>query len=468
MGTVLFPIPGVIPVGHPAHWSDSQGSKEPPSNAEIERNQTSADRPTPDNPYSSACLSSWPVPGGRPARKAHGGAIQPGGYIKNQPPPPSESSVSSTPGTSTIMQDGELDMDNFLRDMPTRNDDPARHVMFTELIRLKTKILELQIAKARQKEREAELELTKFKATAEHREMVDLQSHSVGGMESLVPGPLAMGASSIPSHARSSLGMYPLITHARPPIDDALSSNDVSTMIPAAPLAGQSDNPLAAMTPYDVEAMMQDSNLDGLFSWLPDFGESANTALDPSDLFFSTNPNPNPTPSGTTLPPSYNNDNSELLPVKKRSASVSTTASSPSPMKRTKRTEKKTVIERQPNCQTCSKPIARIMFRAPKSHIPNNISIHLNCVQCAEVEQPGLLPEPSTSGSGIGTVDLRKRMRVSVEVADEEKGAIDRRTFCDVCQRMVGSGRLIGGIDKESMSHIAEIVCASCDGRYQR
>jgi hypothetical protein len=59
-----------------------------------------------------------------------------------------------------------------------------------------------------------------------------------------------------------------------------------------------------------------------------------------------------------------------------------------------------------------------------------------------------------------------------MEIEDAEAGQVEptkaRRAFCDVCQRVVGSGSIVGGKEREPMGHMAEIVCAPCDGKYQR
>lgn len=59
-------------------------------------------------------------------------------------------------------------------------------------------------------------------------------------------------------------------------------------------------------------------------------------------------------------------------------------------------------------------------------------------------------------------------MRASMEIDDEEAKVTERRTWCDVCQRIVGSGQVWGGKDRESILHQAEIICTGCDSKYQR
>lgn len=59
-------------------------------------------------------------------------------------------------------------------------------------------------------------------------------------------------------------------------------------------------------------------------------------------------------------------------------------------------------------------------------------------------------------------------MRTSMEIDDEEAKVSERRTWCDVCQRIVGSGQVYGGKDRENILHQAEIICTGCDSKYQR
>jgi len=72
----------------------------------------------------------------------------------------------------------------------------------------------------------------------------------------------------------------------------------------------------------------------------------------------------------------------------------------------------------------------------------------------------------------IGTVESRKRLRISMEV-DDEDGKVEgdrRKVFCDVCQRVVGVGGVWGGMKekRENLGGMTEVVCISCDGKYQR
>jgi hypothetical protein len=336
-----------------------------------------------------------------------------------------------------------------------------------------------------------------------------------GASASAGAGAIASGILGANEHVSAVHGVnpnhfqhYPFVTHARPPIEDnqqiddpfasslppvsaqglppAPPTSSSSLAVPPPPATGLAQTP---MTPFDLEAMMQDANLDSMFDWLPDLDHGIQTpanmfpptAVDPSSLLIPT------LDRNHTLPPmSHQNDEfdfefgdtkpiTEASPRKRRASSAETGESeTPTPAKKTKKgAEKKVVEEHQSVCVTCRKAVGRIMIRALKSQIPGKLFIEFKCLECAPVAQPPSLPDQAMGGSSsIGTVEMRKRIRVDMEIEDAEAGQVEptkaRRAFCDVCQRVVGSGSIVGGKEREPMGHMAEIVCAPCDGKYQR
>lgn len=430
----------------------------------------------------------------------------------------------------------------FLAEMPTAQEDPTRHALWTELIQLKTRTLELQIAEARRKEKEAELELHKLKEAVARRASRSgdaagpSTSHSAAANGSGSAGGLVEGASAGASagagagasastsgilganeHVSAVHGVnpnhfqhYPFVTHARPPIEDNQQIDDPfasslppvsaqvlppaptsssSLAVPPPPATGLAQTP---MTPFDLEAMMQDANLDSMFDWLPDLDHGIQTpanmfpptAVDPSSLLIPTldrSRNHTDLPSMPHQNEEFDFEFGDVKPItdaspRKRRASSAETGESetPTPAKKTKKgAEKKVVEEHQSVCVTCRKAVGRIMIRALKSQIPDKLSIEFKCLECAPVAQPPSLPDQAMGGSSsIGTVEMRKRIRIDMEIEDAEAGQVEptkaRRAFCDVCQRVVGSGSIVGGKEREPMGHMAEIVCAPCDGKYQR
>lgn len=370
--------------------------------------------------------------------------------------------------------------------MPKREEDASRHMMFTELIKLKTKSIELQIAEARKKEKEAELELEKWKSATEKRLARESMTATPAPYAPMDINTFDMGAPSQTS-TQAEMPFQPMLPPAANPPPPALNAFQNVQQL------GQPENPPTPINHFDLEAMMHDSNLESLFSWLPEYTDPNSQQHQQAQMVQPQQQHMMPTQQrqsfdmgssgmyfnsiNTTTPFLTTNDvlstpsvyaQTITSPVK-RSASPFSDADATSPAaKRTKRTtEKKIVVERSASCAWCKKTIARIMFRAPRSHIPEDISIDLRCPSCAAVECPSALPDHSTAGTSIGTVDMRKRLRTTLESEDEEKRAIVRRQFCDVCQRVVASGMIVGG-DKENMNPIAEIVCAHCDGKYQR
>jgi RNase P subunit RPR2 len=357
--------------------------------------------------------------------------------------------------------------------------DPIRGAMWSEMVRLKTKDLELQIAEARAKEREAELELERLRAGA------GAMGSSAGGRAVPMTLPNRIGEPSDLNDSSDILGPTkedsiegfdpysgmgtgigcpaPLTFDTFPYTDQSLPSAAQSLIAPdtldqTAPIP---------MTPYDLEVMMQEDNLDNLFSWLPDYAAASSTM--------------NPAYMNTTSPPltSFPDDltQAQLSARKRRSPSPSSDISDQPAAKRGKRIpEKKIVIDHLPLCMTCSKPLGKIMIRALRSSIPEPTSVSIQCISCRPVEVVPV-PKGSTSSSTtmvIGTVDSRKRLRAGMEIDDDETGLGEqrKRVFCDVCQRVVGSGGVWGGNkekgEREGLMGMVEVVCASCDAKYQR
>ena len=385
---------------------------------------------------------------------------------------------SKTNAHSRPPVDEDRSFSSLLNEMPTDADDSTKHAMWTELVRLKTRTLEFKIAEAKQKEKEAELELARLKAGAEHKmehvqvvpvQQVDVSTgvaQNAGPSERSVPEPSPVFGQTLISQVMASESLLQQASHT---IQDYPSRGDGMSY-------EASQTP---MTQFDLEAMMQNSNMDSLFSWLPEFGETTQvdlfqpTAIAPADLSTSiSNPDPFRLESPNQLHDSRPSDIvSHPAPTKKkhRAPSGASSCSSPAPTKKTKRSgEKRVVVEHNSTCLRCKKPIARILIRAPKSRIPDNTSVEFYCRDCQSVVSPAVVPDSAAVGSAIGTVDIRKRVRVHSEVEDEDVNPDVRRIFCDVCQRIVGSGQVVGGKEKQGMGHMAEIVCVSCDSKYQR
>jgi hypothetical protein len=220
------------------------------------------------------------------------------------------------------------------------------------------------------------------------------------------------------------------------------------------------------VTAFDLEAIAQGSNFDNLFSWLPDEnGNFMNSAAAPDlggfggmmDMSSGGNSAVPTTPLSPTVKRPLSPDDDDESP------------NAPPPKKGKSRGEKKIVIEQHGLCQLCAKSVARVLLRAPKTSIPTSIAVEFRCNACAHVSQPTGTDPHGAAGSSIGSTEARKRMRTAMEdddIVNEESG--NRRCFCDVCQRVVAVGQVIGGSDRAPLGSMAEIICASCDSKYQR
>jgi hypothetical protein len=370
----------------------------------------------------------------------------------------------------------------FMQTMPNKNDDPTQHALWTELVRMKTRTLELQIAQAKAKEREAEAELLKLRQMYSQKGGMEDLNNTAGNTGQDVFGSLPMSASGSGQYGQggSGLDMYGQnAQNGSATFGEVDNFAGVSTGIntPATSNALRMD-PQHTMTTFDLEAMMQHNNLDNLFSWLPDFGETPQPnrvqapgqiqGMDPNDLFGLGNAQSNMVfqPSITDTPRSVKPNITS--PINRRSH----TPDEDEPAnKKAKRPEKKVVVEQTSECTMCAKPLAKIMVRAPKSNLPDQIVAQFACPDCRPVAQPPSLSDMygSGSGHGIGTVDTRKRLRMAMEAEDEDKAEPDaRRAFCDVCQRVFGSGMVFGGNARENMASISEFICTGCESKYSR
>lgn len=392
----------------------------------------------------------------------------------------------SAPGTAAPVEEDPVKP--FLDGFAAAVNDPTQRAMWTELIKLKTKSLEHAIADARARERTAEVTLIKLqqgiRAINQNR-----QSLQVGGFQ--------QGA---------NYGNFPLVGHARSPAAEPQQGfsdvvPNVSMPPPQQPQqapqpqqqqqaqqqqqqqqlsqqqqAAQFSNELGpmTMTPFDLEAMLQGagSNLDNLFAWLPDSGGNGGDmpqTANPADLLvggelmmpMGSSMTDGPTPNTATSPP-----------IKRPHTPESDESPAPPPAKKGKtRGEKKLVIEQHACCQQCGKTIARVLIRAPKSAIPSPISVEFKCPDCTGVHQPPTFDPHAAMGSGpaIGSTETRKRMRTAMEDDDMlNDDTARRRCFCDVCQRVVCVGQVVGGAERQPLGSMTEIVCASCDSKYQR
>lgn len=365
----------------------------------------------------------------------------------------------------------------FLAEMPSAADNPARVAIWTELVRFKTRSLELQIAEAKRKEKEAELELARFK-------------------EMTAGGPNRTGAAP-PVPAANTFGTFSQLNHlatAGPQIYPYLNNSQTAPNLPLQNIQQQNDpfdialpqaqptndqNSLfpdtmfpQSMTPFDLHAITE--NFDDMFNWLPDFDQNGNLLVSGDQGI---------APSALQLPSSRTHSDNDLsltirrdsdvskldppTPIKRRASSADTVEDEQPTAKKSRRaTGKRITVEVASACQVCRKAIARVIIRAPQAEMPDPITPVLKCLVCQPVQLPAQAGDIGLGSSSIGTVETRKRQRIGVEAEDEEGKVKERRQYCDVCQRIIGSGQIKSG--KENIGYLAELVCTLCDSKYQR
>lgn len=489
------------------------------SQQELERHQRSANGPTPDDPYWDVRLNAlFPVQGARPGRRMQAVPPEAGMSEKaramaagvpqqqqqqqqqqsqQQPPGSSGSQTATTPlGSAHAPSPAAREEDPvrpFLDGLASAAESPQRQQMWSDLIRLKTKALELQIAEARAKERAAELELHRLQSGVTRITGSNSAQASNGQAASASFQPPAtpvtatapLGATPTQQQPYGQYNSFPLVNPARSPVIEASQNAFNDTMLasmsrpmpPPVLHSGNTNSGQHTVTAFDLEAMLQENSLDNLFSWLPDGDGNAHlipqTAA-PSDLLVNNDMMnvANATGLRMSMDTNMNGDsNRELSPPIKRPLSPSSESSPPDPppKKGKPRGEKKIVIEQHGSCQNCGKAVARVLLRAPKTSIPIPISVEFRCPDCTGVYQPPTLDPHGAAGSNIGSTEARKRMRTAMEdddLVNEEPGS--RRCFCDVCQRVVACGQIVGGPERSPLGNMAEIICASCDSKYQR
>lgn len=412
-----------------------------------------------------------PQPGSAgPSRQSSGGIAPLHNYIDPQVAATSPAKQSSDPIIA------------FLSEMPSAADNPTRVAIWTELVRFKTRTLELQIAEAKRKEKEAELELARFKEmtagganrtpAAAPMPLAPAPAPSLGNYGPPAANPLI--ASQIYPYYHKAQQAFTLPQsvpqqvqqQSNVPLDQTLSQNNLT---PHPFLPPQS------MTPFDLHAITE--NFDDMFNWMPDFDQDGNLInAGGADLGIA--------PSALQLPemhqqPMYgaspiSRSNSDLLPtdvqtpVKRRPSSVADSLEDEQPTtKKSKRGGKKVTVEVLPACSVCKKPMGKVLVRAPSAEMPDEISAAFLCIECLPVKRPPPVGgDAGLGGPAIGTVETRKRQRMGMETEDEERKVKERRQFCDVCQRIIGSGQVKGG--KENVGYLAEVICHSCDAKYQR
>ncbi|ORX39265.1 hypothetical protein BD324DRAFT_619074 [Kockovaella imperatae] len=389
---------------------------------ELRRHQQSSTWFAPDTEFHGPNVGVYSMPNSRQTHRAR--IIEPQVVNGNQPgltiPPTADPGVAPNviePSHSTDKSTfSEVSLGARIRQMlqTLPHNDPGQVTVFTELVKLRTKELELEIANARRKEKEAELELARFRSV----------TGSTAGptpLEARLPAPTV----AEPGHPTFVSGSYPFVNHARPLEEDTV-----------APIPD---------VQFDVDSLLQEFHLDNFLAMLPGSQEPSLQTMDPTQMVFPA-----------VQPPPV-----QSSPIKRRFSSPAGSDNQDEPSKRPKKSARKAIIEDSTTCSVCFKPILRAILRTSVSDVPNPITFLLKCATC----QP-IASADSTDKTGLVTLDIRKRFRVSLEVDDEEHKAIDRRVFCDVCQRSIATGQMTR--DGESMLGMLEIVCASCDAKYQR
>ena len=154
--------------------------------------------------------------------------------------------------------------------------------MITELVKMRTTELELDIAEARRREKEAGVELERLKAAAAR--MLDTPAGPpLNGVDGMGPaGSTTFDFSSLmgnPTPAPDFMQSYQ--NFVPPSLNPLPPSTNPPPMLPTF-------NPQTNQTHFDVDSLLQESNLDGFLNWLPSLGGGGNqpSTMDPAQLDF--------------------------------------------------------------------------------------------------------------------------------------------------------------------------------------
>ena len=338
--------------------------------------------------------------------------------------------------------------------------------MITELVKMRTRELELDIAGARRREKEAGVELERLKAAAAR--MLDTPAGPpLNGVDGMGPaGSTTFDFSSLmgnPTPAPDFMQSYQ--NFVPPSLNPLPPSTNPPPMLPTF-------NPQTNQTHFDVDSLLQESNLDGFLNWLPSLGGGGNqpSTMDPAQLDF---PQPSfdstaqeqdvslgASPSTLPTPSAKRRASSPALEVKVEEGEA--VASN----KRSKKSSRRVVMEDTARCITCATSLARVILRTSSPEGSKTPHFALKCLNCKP--NTSSASEEGAHHGGIVTLELRKRLRASMEAKDEGKWPDERRIFCDICQRPVASGQITNGQGRESLLSSVEIICSACDGKYQR
>ena len=457
---------------------------------ELARHQNSSTYVGPDDPWHGPRIGTFSMPNRRPATVRHGVPSHPQFSSDESWSPASvdqthhtfpmtaaataaqspsngsaEASVSHEPTQPQDMLDAKTLFQRLVQDMPLHEGDSARYQAYTELIKMKTRSLELDIAVAKQKEREADLELAQFRAVVDPLIRDPDQPTQAEGVAQEAQSSISTGMlPAQPMDQHFNVDAYPF----DPELAMSLNAQFASDPVPPATTSAD-----LSLTTFDFDSLLQSANLDmdGLLSWLPSMdtqsGTDLPTTLDPSRLHLSDSEYTVPAPVEATDVKRESTHSLSNAAKRRLSSPEEAVPTANSTSKKPKKGGKRGTLEDSAICASCYAPLLRVMVRATAEELPKSLELQLHCRSCRPVECMNSPPEV-TAGSHFVTLEVRKRLRISMEIEDEEHHAVDRRVFCDVCQRLVASGQVKDASSAESVLSMAEIICPSCDGKYQR
>ena len=366
-------------------------------------------------------------------------------------------------------------LSSLLNDMPGADAGDQAQFIFSSRIQEEVRRLEEKISDAKRSQGEAQAELARLQmvfGAGVTNPQVPMEISTSAVPDNLFPGPeLSHG------HIPTFNGHSDLINTFEPSFavsGQALTQSSSGSFIPfgSSQVNPGMEEPL--ITPFDVEALLRDANLDFLLPSLPDLQSRGPTPPSAGQTMPLTMPDSFPAPQSLSTNPGVshryeddrlNSGSSWATPYTSDSTGSGAAPADQYVLK--KRDGQRSMIEGKAKCSTCSRYLARIMFRGIAKDLPKRPKVQWACTQCVPVAQDdeASLVRPRQT---MRSLEMRKESRLAMETEDADAQTSGRRIFCDVCQKVIASLAAVTSGADLSRNHLPEVVCEKCDFKYRR
>ncbi|KAM0793262.1 hypothetical protein ACM66B_000724 [Microbotryomycetes sp. NB124-2] len=140
-----------------------------------------------------------------------------------------------------------------------------------------------------------------------------------------------------------------------------------------------------------------------------------------------------------------------------------------------RRGSRRSIADETVHCKSCGKLVATFILRGQLEDIEVPHVAVFRCLECFKAETSGIeggggeveqqSAVDSTAKTEEKTMSFRKRHNKRVDQSSASRNPV---TACDVCLRDIAAGCVIAKDSQATIDFHVEIVCASCDEKYQR